>query len=591
MATREAISGLSRKELMTLAKTLQALDNASNVHASPQDDDELHKWILDNVGVDIPRDAVCEGHQAPFEFLADMYFERETSAVAMANRGGSKTYMAALWHFLNSKFKPKCESASVGAIEQQALRAYDNLRKIIVAEGKVDIPDRHPDVRTSIMRETLFKNGSKVEVLSGTMAAVNGPHPQKVHTDEVELMDPAVFQESRNMSQSRHGIKAQDIITSTRKRAHGPMQNLIDEIAEAERQGMQPPYRLYTWCVFECAQPQPDCQVANPGSANPCDCERVSKGSWDDGSPRTFRDVCGGRLARSKGWIPLHDIQKVFRTLSQDVWEAQQECTKPSTSGMVLPMFTRDRHCIRRWDPDPSLGKVYMGVDYGGSNPHAVLWFQVLDYDVDWWSVHQDTSKERKAKRLCQGTRVAFDEIYVAEIGNMELADKVSERENAWRMKHPQFRVSRRFVDIQAKAARLDWANHDPSLITQSYAPKNVIEQVKLIKELVQDDQLVIDMARCPMLVDELEAWHYPHQKAGLVDSPEKPVEDFDHAIAATRYAMANLRMMEFHAARRPTGAPRAGGEGYTGDRTSVTGSGPARYLPRDSVKEREHGI
>src|SRR5262245_48145233 len=115
-ALRQRLSSLSRDELLELAKAASVLEQRLHI-AGPRDDDELHRWVLENFGLDIPRVAVCEDHDAPFTFFADCYFNRTNSALAMANRGGSKTFMVALLHLANSKFKARCESATVGAIE------------------------------------------------------------------------------------------------------------------------------------------------------------------------------------------------------------------------------------------------------------------------------------------------------------------------------------------------------------------------------------------------------------------------------------------------------------------------------------------
>src|ERR1041385_5957066 len=112
----ENLSKLDTNQLRNLARSLQALSK-TRAQKGPQTDDELHQWIKDNLKMDIPRVAVCEGQKAPFDFLSDIYFERVTSAIAMANRGGSKTMLSAVIHLLNSIYKPGCESLSVGAIE------------------------------------------------------------------------------------------------------------------------------------------------------------------------------------------------------------------------------------------------------------------------------------------------------------------------------------------------------------------------------------------------------------------------------------------------------------------------------------------
>src|SRR5580765_6789405 len=97
------LKSLGMKDLQSLAKSLVELQRQSD-QKGPKTDDELHTWILKNLKMNIPRVAVCEGHQAPFSFIADLYFERVTAAVAMANRGGSKTASSAILHLLNSLF-------------------------------------------------------------------------------------------------------------------------------------------------------------------------------------------------------------------------------------------------------------------------------------------------------------------------------------------------------------------------------------------------------------------------------------------------------------------------------------------------------
>lgn len=563
----QVLSELGTEDLRELFKKTAALERDLNL-SGPQSDDELHAWIKIHLGVDVPRTAVCEGHQAPFDFMADLYFEREQAAVAVANRGGSKTFISAALHLLNSKFKSFCESCSVGAVEQQALRCYEHMRKLLMFEGKCRQPEDNPDIEQSIMRETQWRNKSKVEVLVGTINGVNGPHPQKVHADEVELMDPVVFDESRNMSASKNGIAAQDWITSTRKRAHGPMQSILNEITEAERMGVKPPYRLYMWCIFETAAAVPECGTT-------CGCEHVVKGKWDDNTKRTFKQVCKGRLKRSTGWIPLSDVHKTFRTVSKSVWEAQQECMRPSTEGLVYPMFDRVRMGVKWYYPDIADGPVFMGVDFGATNPHSVHWYQVLQKDRLAHGYHQ-TKKDEPTMLLKAGTRVAFDEEYIVDIGNAELAAKVHRHERAWARLVPGFRVTGRFADVQARAARLDWAKlPNGALRTQWFATRDIKEQIKTVRDLFDDDELVGDVGRCPMWFEEHEAYHYPDKRANFIDDPEIPVDDFNHTCSDCRYAMENLKVLDRK--KGVSGAkarPSAGGGGHATARTSNGGTG-----------------
>ena len=215
------LGSLSDDELQELLAAQQELEQRLG-EVGPQNDDELHEWMKFELGVDIPRVAVCEGHVAPFQFLADLYFERVEAALGVANRGGAKTFLVACLHWLNSRFKPGCESCTFGAIEAQSFRAYAHLKHWIYDDNG----DKKDEVVSSLMKETLFRNGSSIYVLGSTPDAVNGPHPQKAHADEVELMRDDTFRESRNMTVSKRLkdgriLIPQDILTSTRKGPSG----------------------------------------------------------------------------------------------------------------------------------------------------------------------------------------------------------------------------------------------------------------------------------------------------------------------------------------------------------------------------------
>lgn len=561
---------MPRKRLIEITQSAQKMQKRLAL-TGPRTPDELHAWVLTNLGVNIPRTAVCEGHCAPFDFFCDAYFEKTHNALVMANRGGSKTFIVALLHLLNSKFKPGTDSLTVGAVENQARRCYMHLDKLVKKLG----PDEERQIAKSTQTDTLWKTGSRVEILPGTINAVNGPHPQKLHLDEVELFDPEVYQEAMNMPQSRmiEGtdtmIKAQVIKTSTRKRGNGLMQEQINEIEEALLNGFKPPTDLYTWCIMETAKGVPNCACLNPSlpEEQQCPCAGVPKGHWDNGSVRTLKDVCGGRLGKSTGWIPINDVINTFQSVSRPVWEAQQECKRPSNEGLVVPQFSRDRHTIRNWDAVPDYGPIFMSVDFGGTNAHAVNWYQVLRYDVKWHNAHGAEFT------IPEGSLICFDGIYRSEIGNLQLAKMIVNRELAWRQRHRSWRVRVRFYDPQAKAAKLDFARHSPPLRLVFYATREVKEHVKNIVELVDDDKFFVDAERCPDFIDEIESWHYPKQRPGMLDDPEKPVDDFDHCMSNFRYCVANLRAIAryndgkrrttpsaagTHTTRRPSAGPKS---------------------------------
>lgn len=555
---KRALGGMSKDELVKLAKSTRTLQGSVQM-SGPQNDDELWDWIHENLGLSIPRVAVVPGHSSPFQFIADCFFNRVYSALAMANRGGSKTFGVAVLHVLNARFKPQIESATIGAIEMQARRAYAHVQKLLKTK-----PEFMDEVEVTIMTETRWKNGSRLEVIPGTVSAVNGPHPQVVHFDEVELADPEAYYESRNCSQSnvKLGIKAQDIITSTRKSGSGLMQSILDEIDEAESEGRRPPFTKYVWSIWETAANVPNCRVAYPDlpEDQKCECQLIQKGRWDDGKPRIFTEVCGGKLAKSDGWIPIDDVHKTFLADSRDVWEAQIECLKPSTEGSVLARFDSSRYGLADYRPTPENGPVYLGVDWGGTNPHAAIWFQILNNEVEV------TNAGGYRIRLPEGSVIIIGEVYKAEISNNRFADEVlayeSDMNQRWgiRVQRPVF------CDPQGKAARLDWASHKtpdnrPAPIRTAFLiTRDQKEHIKALVDLVDHERFYVMTDRCPMWVKEVGAWHYPRKRPGMNDDPDIPVNDFDHAMAATRYGVCNALFLlkRWHRQRGRASEPAA---------------------------------
>ncbi|MBU1173265.1 MAG: hypothetical protein KKD44_27175 [Proteobacteria bacterium] len=197
--------------------------------------ESLHKYIKEELGFDIPKIAVCKGHCAPFDYVADVYFERVSNACNFGPRGGGKTTIEAIIHALNSVHKMGCETASVGAIEMQAKRCYRYFLAIVLKKYY----DRL--VTDPTQQSTLFKNHSMVEILAGTINAVNAPHPQKTHLDEFELTTWEIYQEFLNMAQSHGGIASQVTLSSTRKRSYGTMQRFLDENEETGA------FTVYKW--------------------------------------------------------------------------------------------------------------------------------------------------------------------------------------------------------------------------------------------------------------------------------------------------------------------------------------------------------
>src|SRR5215211_2052330 len=122
MPDQKPFEELTDKELRQLLLQLDAVIDRASETDHIETDEQLHSWIEQKLGIIIPRVAVCPNHDAPFDFIADLFFKRVDSALVMANRGGGKSYYSALWSFLNAYWEPGVECLHVGAIEIQAKR-------------------------------------------------------------------------------------------------------------------------------------------------------------------------------------------------------------------------------------------------------------------------------------------------------------------------------------------------------------------------------------------------------------------------------------------------------------------------------------
>lgn len=530
------LGSLSEEELQELLDAHTQLEQQLTIHG-PQNDEELHEWLKFELGIDIPRVAVCEGHNAPFQFLSDLFFERVEAALGVANRGGAKTFLVAVLHWLNSRFKPGCESCTFGAIEAQSFRAYAHLKNWIYDENG-NLKDT---VVSSLMRDTTFRNGSKIEVLGSTPDAVNGPHPQKAHADEIELMRDDTFKESRNMTISKTMKDGkvyipQDILTSTRKGPSGRVQQLIDEIEEALAHGYKPPRKLYMWCIKETSAQVKNCRVAREDLPEKlkCPCNKIKRGEWDDGTPRTMDQVCQGDFYKSRGWQPFGDIVKQFTENDRETFEAQVLCAKPEMRWHYVQNWREEKHLIRGFEPDPQNGRIFTSVDWGGTNPHAVTWYQLLNHEIEVESWLQPDRGERKKIRVKEGTLVAFDEIYIAEIGNEKLAQMVHSKEAAYKAKWGErWQVYERYADPQGKAARMDWKAS--GLRTVWHTTREFDEHVKAIRAMFDDDLFRCVGEMCPKFVWEIKQWRIDERTGNQLDIN-------NHAMSNFRYAVANIK-------------------------------------------------
>lgn len=320
-----------------------------------KDREGLWSFISDNFGIEIPRERICDKHQAPFDFVADVFFEEVASVIAVANRNGGKTMNFALLDVINSYLHDKCETATVGAIEDQAKKCYRYFKDWVN-----NIPIFASQVIASLQSETTWKNGSLVQILIGTIRGVNSPHPNKAFLDEVELMAWNIIQEAFSMAKSSDDIMGQTIITSTRKFAFGSMERLL---AESIQRG----FKVYKWCIWETVEPYPEDDLDM--------CKEISK---------LFPDMPQKVFTKTDGYYKWADVISKRKKIDDDIWDSQWLCLKPSSAALVYPQMDQTVH-VKPLKPDTGT-TVELSEDFGFAAGHAnaVGFWQVKPSGIKW---------------------------------------------------------------------------------------------------------------------------------------------------------------------------------------------------------------
>jgi hypothetical protein len=328
---KQIVEGRSREDLLKLAGVVMRQrsqeEQKEGAPGEPKTPDELWNYIVDRYGVRIARVSVCDDHDTPFAYVCAGFFETYPNIFGVGPRGGGKSYDQALLHDLNSEWKPGCESATFGAVEEQAKRVYSAFKTFV---NRDNIQGEPRISETNYKRVGDMPYGSKVEVLGGTVAAVNGPHPQKAHSDEVEIMRADTWRESRNLASAkttpdgRH-ITAQNYATSTMKWKGGRVWQILESFKRAKEKAIErfgddkalvddlitktTTFYVLIWCIFEVAEQVPNCREApenahlpewEPGlerSECKCDCHDIVNGTLEQQDETASR--CRARWPRS----------------------------------------------------------------------------------------------------------------------------------------------------------------------------------------------------------------------------------------------------------------------------------------------------
>lgn len=292
------------------------------------DEDDLWWYIDEFLGFKIPRIPCCEGHTAPFDMVRDMFFEKLDSVIGFGSRGSGKTLSVAILNHLDSVMKKPCDITVAAAARDQTLKGYRYFVHTFADPLLKPLCPVPLQIRSEVFNPYRSGANSIVQVISGTMRGLNGPHPIKCRLDEVELLEFPLIQEALSMSISAPHTKAQDLMTSTRKSASGTFQRLLDE---APARGI----KVLKWCVLDVLE-----QCKRQCKADPVygDCPAYSFTTIQGREEL----LCGGKAHDSHGYMQIADFIRKVRQLDLETLKVQWFSDSPSEAQLVYGNYFRD---------------------------------------------------------------------------------------------------------------------------------------------------------------------------------------------------------------------------------------------------------
>jgi len=378
-------------------------DRLELFHVKPENDEDLHYWIWRVLGIWIPKNSVCPGHDAPFKYLADTYFGRVNKSVVWSCRSGSKSFLHGLRTWLKSIFNPNYTTVILGGSLDQSKKAYKATQ--IFWDAVRDIGGDELLVGQPKQTSTILKNGSSYSISTASSRSVRGPHPVSIALDEVDEMSIEIFNAALNQPQSSCGYDASWHISSTFHKL-GLMQDVIDS---AKERG----FTTYKWCILEvmalCGQYELDvscescsldkwCEGRLLHVANMATDEQIEQGVipppvdmvqvYPHLGFNTYADVCQ-KVANAE----VVEEKKGKRHITPIDVAAELFCERPSKRFLVYDDFdelaqVKDMRFVSEPHQGGETGsyvvlnnvwdwKFYRSIDFGLRNPFVCLWIAV----------------------------------------------------------------------------------------------------------------------------------------------------------------------------------------------------------------------
>lgn len=536
---------------------------------------EVQQWIRYFLNLDLP-DTTVSRHATinPLDVVWQIYDicvnknnpNNYQEILYVASRGSGKTLGAAIAEFMILLHDQR-DIAHVGAILQQAKRAYEYIQGFCVAPNVKDIidpvgaPESERILQKSTMERSVFNvNGEicSMEVLPTTMKALNGVHVSLVSCDELDTLSGdglRAIKEVAGMLDTKKGKKPLRIGISTRKSKSGLMNKMMEN---AEKEGRH----VEMWTALEFTERCPDSRsgviptdyyinVDKGDVVDPVHYELMNEsdkkdyfleqGMFDKCKTCPVAVYCRGD---AKKQTSTSNMLKTIDELNQKIrsegheWAASQLFNlKPSSEGIIFKEFDPGVH-VKSWNElwyiltgkefpgtcthDLFVSKChemglscYGGIDWGWSNPHTVVYIFV-------------DSKENIYVVQCDGMTYISQPMWIHQIKTKY---------------HNKYRCQLYVPDLADKGAVLEMQKAGLPVANNAVKPE-VNASIQTVKKYLRtpglpQPKLFLAKETCAPLINEFETYHYKVNAAGILT--DDPADEDDHWIDALRYIMYTL--------------------------------------------------
>jgi hypothetical protein len=479
------------------------------LHSTPRNAEELYKAIQVLFNVSVPYTACSENTVAPYQWIHDIFFERENKTMAIGGRGTSKTFGASKLHYLQNTFYPNFETLHASATRAQALICQRYLQQFTNDPNLKSVLTDEPS-----KTEAKWKNGSFWKIATGSFTGVSGFHPVAAYYDELESWKIEDIEQTWGNPVPKNGHKAGWHGFSTVQRSFGCANWLANE---AQDKGI----RVYTWTIFETLKPCTTCHALDTHPHGSEDQRQLVCNLWED--------CLGVRAKKSTGWVELSHAQELKRSMTLQSWRTQGLCEKPSTTGLVLFNFEHSYRLqggnLTAYTYRPDL-PLYCCHDPAESKESAFYFMQILEdciyvFDELIQNPCPNTSHTKKAVyQYCQEKNYSDPVVII--------------------------------VDPRKTDAIADWKegsvngtglgrsyNAIPSPMDNASGGQVISAGIDLLRKHIEDGdrtrKLFVNPKQCPKLIVGIKEYHYPVNGNNEVIS-DTPSKEYSDRIDPLRY-------------------------------------------------------